>query len=276
MSVKRFQVEPGSANATILHEARDITVGICSVEPRIVGFTLFGSRTKGYEEPDSDVDIAAFVDMSDFPLVPKGLEAGSFWRSFMPEDDKALRREARLIQIDIGDYLRDSFRPLGALGAKAHIIPVPMSDDYLEDIAQGYMVAAANKRRYQTMSEQILKRISAPEQDGEEIIAAELPKGDELGELREQVRLFDKLSPNAPKHLFNLTIGRQGKISAFRRTFLRTFASNDTAGEQGWELFTDHLARFEDSFKHPRDLSQIYYPRTLANAQETYAPTWTD
>lgn len=57
----------------VLHAARACIEKIQAEAPEIKGLLLFGSRTKGYEVPDSDLDVVICIDETDRPdLYPYG------------------------------------------------------------------------------------------------------------------------------------------------------------------------------------------------------------
>ncbi|MBP7006087.1 nucleotidyltransferase domain-containing protein [Patescibacteria group bacterium] len=231
---KRFEVQPDR----FVHERLDaVQSGVEEIkggDPSVLGLTLYGSMVKGKAHEDSDIDGYLYLDAEQL--------AQNEARQALQEN-----REPRPVTFDIGDtgtlstypgeHLYDVYKPLikDKFTKSGFLTEEQISDINLRPISKEII------DRHLDSLQQALKLV----RNGEENVSPE-PSQNLYG-------------------LFHLEVGRG--LGSYRQQVIEKLEGLGQEGEEIWSMIIGQTEKME---QYMYTDTPIHYPRTLAEARNTY------
>lgn len=275
-----------------------------AADPAIAGATVFGSTVKGYANPEeSDVDVNIFIDADKLgvSLREDVLTTDICFPDWFPFNihDRPL----------IGGEYREKVNRLfvGHKGITPDLpvspAAIPISQGLMSLAAERELELADTQARYRALQEvtpstwvdeltdwsqvptntdalQAIPGLAEAIRSDQELssridvltvasflVKRALEEDTELARMRPLMLASQRVAPEVPLRLFGLAITPD--LTMYRRAYLDRFAEAANP-DRVWQFFSHRLAHFENSSKHPHDITKVAYPRSLDEAYNLY------
>lgn len=232
--------------------------------PEVLSLCLFGSLTTGHSRPESDIDGYLFVDAEQIAAAGN-IDQSSILKTIHTEYYESASPTTYFTEPVVAKYtypFRERLKSkLGLTDEQVkHVRSRPISKDIIDQHV-----------------EKIVDQINALKKYRENIEEWELnDPHDNQASTPEDIEAYWKYQPKHPPFptsatnlsaMFHLDLG--GGITKYRQYLIEKLTQMEEVGQQVWTTIIEDTEMME---QHLDTNTEIHYPRTLADAYQTYYP----